>query len=168
MTDLITRYKKMAAQGASFHGLSIIRYQDIIRDLVLQTYSRTLLDYGSGRGDQYGEPYWIQRYWQLEAPTLYDPAFVTHDTLPEGRFHGVLCSDVLEHVREDDVDELITRLFDYAERFVWSSVCCRPAKKSFTDGTNMHVTIRPIDWWNKRFKRIAEGRNIMYKLTETF
>lgn len=166
MADLIQWYRKMAAQGASFHGLSIIRQRDIIRELILQTRAVTLLDYGCGRGEQYLEPHWIQRYWQLEAPTLYDPAFPEHDKLPTGTFDGVLCSDVLEHVLEPDVDETIARLFSYARLFVWSSVCCRPAKKSFPDGTNMHVTVKPIDWWKAKFKKHSRG--LKFELTETF
>lgn len=164
--DLIPYYRKLAAQGSSFFGLSILNHKDIIRELIVRTYSRTLLDYGCGRGDQYGEGFWVHRHWRLDVPTLYDPAFPEHDTLPTGTFHGVLCSDVMEHVPLAQVDDLVARLFGYAERFVWASICCRPAKKCFPDGRNMHVTLQPMDWWRAKFKQHAGGK--LFELTETF
>lgn len=164
--DLINKYREMADRGRSFYGLSIMQHMSDIRELVLATKSERLLDFGCGRGDAYDFPYWVQRYWHIEAaPALYDPAFVKHNVLPTGTFDGVICSDVLEHIAEEDVDEFVQRLFGYAEKFVWASVCCRPAKKSFDDGTNMHVTIKPMEWWKAKFDKYANGR--LYQLTET-
>jgi hypothetical protein len=77
---------------------------------------------------------------------------------PAGTFDGVLCSDVLEHVPDEELDVFIPRLFAYADKFVWASVCCRAAKKCFPSGENMHVTIRPMSWWRRRFKqRVRRG-----------
>lgn len=169
MDDLEGAYRTIAAKGDQFRGLSIIQYAEQIGELIARTESRTLLDYGSGAGDAYEEPIMLHQNWGIEKPTLYDPAFPAIDQLPGGKFDGVVCSDVLEHVKEGDVEVLIQRLFVYAERFLWASVCCRPAKKFFADGTNMHITIRKMSWWRDRFSEAAakKGRHIVWQLTET-
>lgn len=152
--ELIATYRQMAAQGAQFRGLSILRYAGEIAEVISRHDAQSILDYGSGAGDAYRPPHSIQVQWDL-TPTLYDPAFPEHCRKPKGKFDGVVCSDVLEHVDQADAPGLIRDLFDYAERFVWASVCCRPAKKVFPNGRNMHVTIQPFGWWRRRFEKVS-------------
>lgn len=154
MQNLLDEYRKLAAEGGNFHGLSILQHKKLIGKLVHQTKSTSLMDYGCGRGDAWYSPHNLHHYLGIKRKHLflYDPSFPKHDKLPTDRtFDGVLCSDVLEHVPEEAVPATIERLFSYSNLFVWASVCCRPAKKKFGDGTNMHVTVRPMEWWSERF-----------------
>lgn len=161
MDDLIPDYRKMASDGMNFFGLSVLQHADSIQTLLKRVGARTVLDFGCGRGDAYAGPHKIYKAWglQREDITLYDPAFSTHDVLPKGRFDLVVCSDVLEHVPLIETGRFIKRLFDYGEKGVWASVCCRPAKKRFPDGrTNLHVTVRPYEWWLEQFREHSKGR----------
>jgi hypothetical protein len=73
---------------------------------------------------------------------------------------------VLEHVREEDVRDFVANLFGHAKKFVWASVCCRPAKKTFPDGeTNLHVTIHQLQWWLDIFNELCDGKP--FALVET-
>lgn len=166
--DLVPLYREMAETGTQFHGLSIMAHRELIGKLIEFHKAKTLLDFGCGRGDAYYFPYQIHRDWGVSRPTLYDPAFMQHDELPPlgERFDGVLCSDVLEHVPEEDVRAFIEGLFARAKKFVWASVCCRPAKKTFADGTNLHVTIQPYLWWVYLFKSCAP-KGVAWTLVET-
>jgi hypothetical protein len=166
--NLIDEYRRLAADGGNFHGLSILNHSRIIGKLAYRTGAQTFLDYGCGRGDAWRPPYSMHEKIGIAMPTLYDPSFPTHDKKPSGMFGGVLCSDVLEHVPEDDVTPMIEELFGYARCFVWGSVCCRPAKKKFDDGTNMHVTIKPIEWWREKFGNAAAIRNARDPLQVTW
>lgn len=154
--DLIAQYRKLAATGEYLRGLSILRYREQIGELVRKHKASTLLDYGSGAGDAWKQPHRLHRELGLRwfDVRLYDPAF-EHCEKPHGKFDGVLCSDVLEHVPEAEVDAFVAALFSHARRFVWASVCTRPAKKTFDDGTNLHVTLQPVDWWRAVFERHA-------------
>lgn len=167
MANLIPLYRQMAADGASFRGLTILEHRKQIAQLCRQHKAASLLDYGCGAGDAWRAPHRLHRDLGLRwfNVTLFDPAFEDHNEKPYGMFDGVLCSDVLEHIPEDELDTLIATLFSHARSFVWASVCCRPAKKSFPDGTNLHVTQHPMDWWQERFQRVPY--RVPFTLVET-
>lgn len=172
MTDLIAQYRAIASEGASLRGLSILQHAKQIGALVKQHEAKRLLDYGCGAGDAYRSPHKLHKQWGLQwfDVTLYDPAFERLDEKPYGKFDGVLSSDVLEHVKEEDVPEFISTLFSHATKFVWASFCSRPAKKFFP-GTdmNLHITQRPAEWWHERFKeaQAEDRRSVPFYLVET-
>lgn len=164
--DLIPLYREIAAKGVQFRGLSVLQHADEIGQMIHDTRAETLLDYGCGAGCAYMDPHLLHERWAVARPFLYDPAFEEHRVKPTGLvFDGVLCSDVLEHVEADRVPALIETLFAHARLFVWASVCTRPAKKSFKDGRNMHVTVRRMAWWTALFEAAAHGKR--WHLTET-
>lgn len=157
--DLIAQYRALAAKGDNLRGLAILRYRARIGELVRKHKAATLLDYGCGAGDAWKQPHRLHKELGLRwfDVKLYDPAF-DHNEKPHGQFDGVLCSDVLEHVPESELDDFVATLFGHARRFVWASVCTRPAKKCFPDGTNLHVTLQPIEWWRELFERYSGGK----------
>jgi len=150
--DLGKEYRRMAEDDGYFRGLSMLAYADQIGELIKATGSTTILDWGCGAGDQYRKPHEVHKRWGVEKPTLFDPHFKKISGKPRKAHHGVICTDVLEHVKEGKVDELIANLFKYAERFVFATVCCRPAKKTFANGRNLHITLHPYEWWFAKFE----------------
>ncbi len=156
--SLVPLYREMAADNRTFLGLSVLQHADAIHAHLVFTKSKTVLDYGCGRGDQHHGDHKLWKKWGIRWSdiVLYDPAFPHTDTLPDRRFDAVICNDVLEHIPEDEVDRFIADLFNHAKKLIWASVCCRPAKKTFP-GTdiNLHVTIKPLEWWDAKFKEIA-------------
>lgn len=164
--DLGTEYKRMANTGLHFRGLSVVQHADQIHQLILDTGSKTLLDWGCGGGDQYREPHMLHKRWGVEVKR-YDPNFAKFCIKPNKVYDGVICTDVLEHLKENRVDELIGNLFRHARRFVFASVCCRPATKTFGNGRNVHVTIRPFGWWYAKFIAEANANSVVWSLVET-
>lgn len=154
--DDLRYYREQAARGKRFRGLTVLSHAETIGDLIRAHGAKTLLDYGSGAGDQYKPPFELHKRWGIEKPTLYDPAFPTHDKKPAGLFDGVISSDVLEHLPESMVPEFIETLFGHARLFVWASVCCREARKTFPDGRNVHLTVKPLDWWLAQFNAMGK------------
>jgi Methyltransferase domain len=171
MDSLVPLYRQMASEGENFHGLTIYQYRSEIGKLVRQYKAQRLLDYGCGRGDAYRHQFKVHREWGLKwfDIELYDPAFREHAEKPRGQYDGVLCCDVLEHIPEDEVPEFLTTLFRHARLFLWMSVCCRPAKKAFPDGRNLHVTVQPLPWWEEQISKAREaaGSTAEWHLTET-
>lgn len=151
---LIGLYQAMHQQGGHFPGRSLLPFAHDIKILMIKTRAKSLLDYGCGEGLQY-DYYEVQKWWGV-MPKLYDPAIRRFDSRPNGHFDGVICTDVMEHVPEDELDGVMADLFKYAQKFIFVSICCRPAKRKLPDGQNCHVTIKPEDWWKERFERFAK------------
>jgi hypothetical protein len=155
--SLLPDYQALHAQG-KFPGLSIRAHLIAITELVMASGAKTLLDFGCGAGRQYEEECYHVLWGFM--PTLYDPAVKAYSKKPTGRFDGVICTDVLEHVPERELDHVIADLVGYARKWCFISVCCRPAKgnKRLLDGRNVHVTIKPPDWWREKLAAAFAGK----------
>lgn len=149
---------------STFNGMSLLPQITRIKALIERTDARTILDYGSGKGQQYALPLRrddgiefdnIMDFWDVESVQCYDPAYAPFSTLPEGRFHGVVSTDVLEHCPEQDIPWILDEIFAYAERFVYANIACFPAQKRLPNGENAHCTIQPSTWWEAILREVA-------------
>jgi hypothetical protein len=142
-----------------FPGYSIGPYLSNIAKLVTESGAQTLLDYGCGAGRQYTEKRWHDA-WGGIMPTLYDPAVPEFSYCRFSQFDGVICTDVLEHVPENELGDVIHDLVRCSRLWCFVSVCCRPAKRNKTlpGGINAHVTIRPPGWWQSMLDASFQGK----------
>lgn len=149
----------------TFDGRSLAPHAGQIRALIARFGARSLLDYGAGKGglyrmtnvrDENGQTYPdLGAFWNLREITLYDPAYPPYSAYPTGTFDAVICTDVLEHVPEEDLPWLVGELFAFADKFVFANVAAYPAGKHLPNGENAHCTIKPPEWWNGLFTRAA-------------
>ena len=175
--ELQKQYKALHEHGEKFLGIppektfpgaSLPAQAPRIKRLIDLTGSQVVLDYGSGKGQQYDpmnltDPTgktWpsVMDYWDVDEIVCYDPCYAPYSALPEGRFDGVISTDVLEHCPEEDVEWIIGEIFGYAEKFVFANVACYPARKRLPTGENAHCTIKPVEWWSDIIQRIAASR----------
>lgn len=148
----------------TFAGKMLASHAPTIKQMIERTQSRTLLDYGSGKGQSYETkdieiggvtaPS-LQEYWGLESIRCYDPGYEPFSRLPSEQFDGVICTDVLEHITEPDLPWILDEMFGFARRFVFANIACYPAKKSLPNGQNAHCTVRPPDWWTGLIHAVA-------------
>lgn len=157
MFSLLDQYVALHADPAVFSGRSLRPHATAIARLVRGTQSKTLLDYGCGKGEQYLHDQ-VHRFWGGIEPALYDPAVPQFAARPVGRFDGVICTDVLEHVPEADLDDMLRDVLAFAQRFAFFSIATRAAKRRLPDGRNAHVTVRPRDWWQQRIAPLHPRR----------
>jgi hypothetical protein len=176
-TQLQSLYRAMHEKGETFLGVppektfagtSLRPQAERIKRLIEVTGACTILDYGSGKGSQYGPQKivdgkggeWpgIIDYWDADEVVCYDPAYAPYSNLPSGSFDGVICTDVLEHCPEDDIRWIVGEIFDFATRFVFASVACYPANKRLPNGENAHCTIRPAAWWRAVLDEASASR----------
>ena len=172
--ELVELYRNMHTEGEkflnvgpekTFPGLSLPPEAHHIKRLIESTDALSVLDYGSGKGQQYdargvklgnGEVVEsIVDYWGIDYVHCYDPSYAKYSSLPQGRFDGVICTDVLEHCPEDDLPWIVTEIFSYAGRFVYANVACYPAMKRLPTGENAHCTIRAPEWWLDLFRGVS-------------
>jgi hypothetical protein len=157
----------------TFPGKSLPPQAGHIKRLIDATGAKTVLDYGSGKGNQYLPMPWkdeggtvhvgVAAWWGVDV-RCYDPAYPTFSELPTGKFDGVISTDVLEHCPEEDMPWIVGALFGYATRFVFASVACFPARKHLPNGQNAHCTIRPLKWWRQLVEQVARARpSVLYE-----
>jgi len=149
----------------TFPGKSLKPQVGRIKELIIRTGAQTILDYGCGKGQQYGPQKirdasgqsWpsVIDYWEIDEVVCYDPCHEPYRRLPKGKFDGVISTDVLEHCPEDDVPWIVDEIFGYAIRFVFANVACYPARKRLPNGENAHCTIKPPEWWHELVGAIA-------------
>ena len=155
MPELLDQYRQMHAAG-KFPGLSVLEHAGQIGNLIHETGSKSVLDYGCGKGQQYSI-YEINNSWPIESLRLYDPAVPGFDTKPEPA-DGVICCDVMEHIPESEVPETLSKIMNLANKFVFFVICTRPSKKTLPDGRNCHITIKPREWWENAIERERRGK----------
>jgi len=167
---LMDQYRQLHTEGSkhlglgperTFPGDSLLPHVEAIKELVEQTGSEFILDYGCGKGAQYsmpivdvgaGEKEMVVDYWDITGVHCYDPCYSPFSQLPEGKFDGVISTDVLEHCPEEDVPWVVDEMFSYAEKFLYTNVACYPALHHLPNGENAHCTIQSSEWWVKIFE----------------
>ena len=157
--DYAQVYGRMHANDKYFQGFSIKDHVSAIANLVQRTGARTLLDYGCGKGRQYSQLK-VHEQWGGIMPLLYDPGVAIYRRRPIGLFDGVICTDVMEHIEEADVQGVLEDIFSFVQErldgrdsFVYFCIACRPAKrKKLPDGRNVHVTVKPSIWWEEQLR----------------
>lgn len=108
-----------------------------------------VLDYGCGKATLDIPGRTIRRY---------DPAIEEWSALPEPS-PLVVCTDVLEHIEPECLDDVLDDLRRVTLNLLFISVATRPAMKSLADGRNAHLIVEPRPWWRARigdrFKVVA-------------
>ena len=151
----------------TYPGYSLAKWVNDIKKLIDATNSENILDYGSGKGNQYAVPVqstdgkqWrnIKEYWNVDEIHCFDPGYEPFNQLPQKGFDGVVATDVLEHCPVEDVGWILEEIFDFANKFVFANIACFTAKTTLPNNRNAHCTILPADWW----------KIILSKLSATF
>ena len=155
MNALVEQYKQLHNEG-KFQGFSVLEHAEQIGKLIRETGSRSVLDYGCGKGRQYSI-HGINGTWNIESLRLYDPAVPGFDTKPEPA-DCVICCDVMEHIPESDVPTTLRKVLSLARKLAFFVICTRASKKLLPDGRNCHLTIKPEDWWNDAIERERRGK----------
>lgn len=153
--NTIEQYQFLHSNTKYFGGTAIKGFIEDIGELIRESDSKTLLDYGCGKAVFYLQNKCHVR-WGIEKPYLYDPGVLKHDAIHSekpvsgAKFDAVICTDVLEHV--ENPEQVIGELLDYADKFLFCSISCRESapQKRLPDGRGFHITVHPPSWWKER------------------
>lgn len=109
----------------------------------------TFLDYGCGRGT-------FKSSMEAQHPDEvvvheYDPGIPEKSQWPEAA-DVVVCTDVLEHVEEQYVDDTLAALAGLTKKFCFMVIACTLSYSTLPDGRNTHLTVQPPAWWKDKVK----------------
>jgi len=92
----------------------------------------------------------------------------------ENEFTCVFCLDVLEHIAEEYVEDVLKNMLRVSEEFIFS-ICLRKAKSKDKDGNQVHLTVKPTEWWIDKLKTcgynidcIKDGKMVRKENTTIF
>lgn len=155
--DLLTpEYKAQLVQKhqtSPWGGAGWSWIPEIVRLIVRhKTKEPTVLEYGSGRRTFKKTMAWAMPHVQIHE---YDPGVPEIDILPPvgDQFDFVLCTDVMEHVEEQFVNQTFDRLYAYTRHAALFNIACTPSKSLLPNGQNTHVTVKPAQWWREHIER---------------
>ena len=146
----LDQYKEIHSKKK--YGVSGDRLVDKLYQ-VINPESESLLDYGAGQANtarELGKRAGLDRL----NVDVYDPAVVGRDKLPSGGFDTVICTDVLEHVPEEELNQVLTDIWGYAKREAIFVIALRLAGEILPNGENAHCTVHPKEWWYEKLRSV--------------
>ncbi len=141
-----------------FEQFQAQRFKSFLLPIFKENKIKTLLDYGSGGSDWDWDGFdkesnlSAKKFFGLDKVFKYEPARNLNE---KKRADCVLCFDVLEHVYILDIHKIIEEIFSYSKKIVIINVACYSAGKLLPNNENVHVTVRPDDWWKSIFDNIS-------------
>jgi|TARA_R110000796_G_scaffold143357_1_gene259820 hypothetical protein len=177
--ELVSEYVDLHENGSKeipaekmFNGISLVNYLPDLMDIVrVKEQAKSILDYGCGKGLLYSPTKFknlrldskgrklkdsLPNLWQLDYYDLYDPGYKEHNKLPKGKYDGVICTDVIEHIDNNDCDWILNEIFSYSRNFVYVTIACYKALKTFSNGKNVHVNIQTPEYWKEKLNKLHE------------
>ncbi len=120
-------------------GTSGRRYAGIIERMIGDFSPLNILDYGCGKQT-------LARMLPKYRIRGYDPGLPGLDTPPEPH-DLVVCTDVLEHIEPEFLDDVLDDLQRLTRKVLFIQVANVGAKHTLPDGRNAHLVVRPARWW---------------------
>ena len=169
--DLIDSYKVLHEEKGKFKGISLTPLVPTLINVTKENNCKTLLDYGCGKAIPYdkdrckevGLKNPVQELCNIESFDLYDPAYEKYAELPDKKYDIVVCTDVLEHIAEQDIDYVLTQILSRSNKVVFLNISCRPAVKHFKEGKfkgkNVHISVFDPSWWGHKIGNIWNNFN---------
>ena len=164
--EVIKKYKAFHENGiknqpgfSTFLGYSLTKWILKIQEIIKTNNCNSLLDFGCGKAFLYKNKFKIgdkeftnlSDFWNLKNIYLYDPGLEEYSDYPKGKYDGIICTDVVEHIPEDDVLNFIDELFKLSNKFIFVVIATMPASKFFDDGKNIHLSLKDQEEWKKIF-----------------
>jgi 2-polyprenyl-3-methyl-5-hydroxy-6-metoxy-1,4-benzoquinol methylase len=125
------------------------KHFDTVKQFADEIEARDVLDYGCGEGTLRRS---FKRFGYTKTLREYDPAVRGKDRMPDPA-DLVVCTDVLEHVEPDKVDNVIAHLCALARKGCFLVIATRLANKELPDGRNAHLIVEGAQWWMERLTK---------------
>lgn len=145
------------------YGASSVKLFDTICPIIKEYSPVKILDYGCGRSpllemlkEVFGQ---LQTY-------RFDPVFEQYSVMPEEKMDFVICTDVLQHVPQEDLDETLCEISQKSKNCFFHIKCTDHPTK-FPNGEPSNITVRPTEWWKELLKKHFSSVEEVYYFDDT-
>jgi hypothetical protein len=125
------------------YGEASLKMAPVVKKIFQDSNFISISDYGAGKKNL--EKKLIELGLKNFEYYPYDPAFPEYG-LPQ-KADIVCCIDVLEHVEEVYLLNVLDELKRLTIKLGFFSIATKPAKKFLKDGRNAHLIQKPASWW---------------------
>ena len=73
----------------------------------------------------------------------------------ENQFDAVVCTDVLEHIPPEFVEEVLQNIYYWANKYVFLQIALFEDYFGGKIEQRLHLTVRPKKWWDKQLQRFG-------------
>jgi hypothetical protein len=148
ISDYYRNQQKLLHKAGGYGGMGGTYYGGMVADVINRLEISHVLDYGCGSRLSLVEGLKgkVNHAFKYQP---YDPCVPVHSSPPVPA-ELVVCLDVLEHIEEDCIEDVLDHLEELTEAFGFFSIDTGPASKFMSDGRNAHVLQRPVEWWLPR------------------
>lgn len=141
---MLEQIKLVHSSPDKWNGDSLLDHIDRIESTIKEHRIGSILDYGCGKAKHHPS------HWRA---VKYDPGVSEYSEKPTSNYDLVICTDVLEHIEEEYIDEVLAEIFQYANKFVYLCIGVHPAEEILPDGRNAHVLLKTCAWWRDKISQ---------------
>ncbi|OIQ49242.1 Methyltransferase domain protein [Pseudodesulfovibrio hydrargyri] len=145
---MLRQYKELHSESKGY-GTSSLAFFDEVCDIIKNKKVASVLDYGCGKG-------LLSDALAKEFPDIvfyrYDPGMQTFRELPKDKVDLVICTDVIEHVPGEKIDDFLQTVSSFSQD-AYFNISCRLATKLLKNGENAHCSVYPPRWWHAKLKQ---------------
>ena len=125
------------------YGVASILIAPIVKEFFEAGKFVSISDYGAGKRNLYHTltNLGLKKFKYY----AYDPVFPDYG--PPQSADLVCCIDVLEHIEEEFLDDVLKDLKMITVKIGFFTIATGPAKKKLEDGRNAHLIQKPSNWW---------------------
>lgn len=149
----VQQYRLIHASKDYGKGGDFKKWLSFIESEIETNKANSVVDYGCGQSND------ITAVFPLANHSFYDPAIPGKDEFPTGPFDVGYCTEMLEHIPEDEIDSVLKQMRSLSE--VWfMTIHTGKANQILPNGENAHCTVKPIDWWTAKISEVFGQGNI--------
>ena len=115
---------------------------------IVQEDCKSVLDYGSGNSDFKKTVENLYPDYDFKI-VEYEPSIPDLNVDPDV-CDMTICVDVLEHVEPDKIDNVLSHIQEKTNKLCFLSICVVESYGEFNDGTNLHILVKPVEWWTEK------------------
>lgn len=154
---LIEQYRQLHKKKRGY-GRTGENKADRINKLIEGHDFQSVLDYGCGKS---------QLAFKLNIPKAYrfDPAIEEISRPSIIDVDLVVCTDVLEHIPEELLNEFLTDVMDYSSNCFFT-ISLRTAGNILPNGENCHPTVKKEEWWIELLEKYFGYVEVTYRAND--
>ncbi len=85
----------------------------------------------------------------------------------DGAFSYGFSNDVLEHLPESCVESSLAEMSRLVSHDLFVSVCPTPSHRKSLDGQGLHLTIKPVQWWEQQLSAYGKVTRLRFYLSRS-